>query len=285
METTVDQQVLALEEGRAFFVHEDLRLTRASGADARGWLHDLVTAHVASLAPHQVRRTLLLTPKGRVRADLHVLGLPDGSVLLAQRADQPEDVREVLTSYVLSSDVLLERSELLIVSVPSDDPAQEAWTPSLIGEGSDLLLRGPADAVEAAVMDVPVRASSEAVERRRILRGEARFGADLGPDSLPAEAGLEHLIDFGKGCFLGQESVAKVRNLGHPPRVLLHLRCDVGPVVAGEPVLTAGRKVGEITSATPDPRAGGWVSLARVRREAAAAPVVLEDGRPLSPIP
>src|SRR4029077_9989517 len=59
---------------------------------------------------------------------------------------------------------------------------------------------------------------------RRILAGMPRMGVDFGQDALPAEAGLEWTIDTAKGCFLGQESVAKVRNLGHPPRVLRHLR-------------------------------------------------------------
>jgi folate-binding protein YgfZ len=93
------------------------------------------------------------------------------------------------------------------------------------------------------------------------------MGADFGADSLPSEAGLEDAIDFGKGCFLGQESVAKVRNLGHPRRVLRHVGSDVAirpgdSVYAGE-----GPPVGEVTSAaTMD---GVTDAIVRVRWEAA----------------
>ena len=70
------------------------------------------------------------------------------------------------------------------------------------------------------------------LEVRRIRAGTPRMGIDFGQDALPAEVGLDWTIDTAKGCFLGQESVAKVRNLGHPPRVLRHLRADA-PVGAG----------------------------------------------------
>ena len=59
-----------------------------------------------------------------------------------------------------------------------------------------------------------------AYELWRIARGDPRMGVDFEAGSLPAESGLERLIDMTKGCFLGQESVAKIRNLGHPPTVL-----------------------------------------------------------------
>ena len=74
--------------------------------------------------------------------------------------------------------------------------------------------------------------SHDAVEVWRIRAGRPRMGADFDRTAIPAEAGLEALIDTTKGCFLGQESVARVRNLGHPPRVLRHLQGD-GQVDAG----------------------------------------------------
>ena len=101
---------------------------------------------------------------------------------------------------------------------------------------------------------------------------------DFGADALPAEAGLEDAIDFTKGCFLGQESVAKVRNLGHPPRVLLLLRSDA-PMSAGAPVLKDGVGVGEVTSVAES--TDGTDAIARVRWDAASGPLETR-GRPLS---
>ncbi len=112
------------------------------------------------------------------------------------------------------------------------------------------------------------------------------MGIDFGTGALPAEAGLERLIDVTKGCFLGQESVAKVRNLGHPPTVLRHLRCDTH-VTAGAPVSaadggSAGTEVGRITSAAPT-RDGGTVLIARVEFQAAGVPLNASDSSPLFP--
>jgi folate-binding protein YgfZ len=116
------------------------------------------------------------------------------------------------------------------------------------------------------------------LEIRRIRRGDVRMGADFGSDALPAEAGLEGAIDLTKGCFLGQESVAKVRNLGHPPRVLRHVRSQT-PVAPGVPVLTGGVAVGEVTSAAENN--GGTDAIVRVRWDAALEELSTATG-PLS---
>ena len=77
-------------------------------------------------------------------------------------------------------------------------------------------------------MAAPRRGGGDAAEAWRIIHGIARMGPDFGQRSLPAEAGLEATIDTTKGCFLGQESVARIANLGHPPRVLRHVRVRGG---------------------------------------------------------
>jgi folate-binding protein YgfZ len=104
------------------------------------------------------------------------------------------------------------------------------------------------------------------------------MGSDFGPDALPAEAGLEDTIDFTKGCFLGQESVAKVRNLGHPPRVLRLVRSRT-PILPGAPVLADDQQVGEVTSAAA--AEGGTDAIVRVRWDAASGGLSTEAG-PLS---
>ncbi len=119
----------------------------------------------------------------------------------------------------------------------------------------------------------------DAVEAWRIRRGDPRFGVDVGVDGLPAEAGLEWTIDTTKGCFLGQESVARVRNLGHPPRILLRLRAD-DTVGAGAPVVSGDEEVGRVTSAVADP--DGSELLALVRWEARDARLAT-GGTPLRP--
>ena len=116
------------------------------------------------------------------------------------------------------------------------------------------------------------------LEAWRILSGHPRFGVDFGQGSVPAEAGLDAVVDATKGCFLGQEAVAKVRNLGHPPWVVVALRAEV-PVQPGQPVMAGDQQAGHVTSVAP---AGSeWALLARVRWEHRDAALGTADGEPL----
>ncbi|HZD79631.1 MAG TPA: hypothetical protein VE646_06290 [Actinomycetota bacterium] len=269
-ERTLEEQISALDDARALVAWSDLRLTSVVGTDARRWLHDLVTADIAGLEAFSVRRCLLLTPSGHIRADVHVYGMEDGTFVLAQSADQPAPVADLLEPYVLSSEVGLEPCPLGVLSVPGPwaVPAElpAIWSPSVLGDGFDVL--GPGEELAAArrlLSEDRVEVSARAVEAWRILRGLPRFPVDVDQTSVPAEAGLDETVDTTKGCFLGQESVAKIRNLGHPPRVVLALHAD-GPVAPGATVDAAGERAGLVTSATPDGR-GGTALLGRVRWE------------------
>ena len=93
-------------------------------------------------------------------------------------------------------------------------------------------------------------ADDATAEAWRIRRGIARFPVDLDPDSLPAEADLDQppVVDRIKGCYLGQESVAKVRNFGHPTRVIVPVLADPA-IGAGDAVIAEGAPVGLVTSA------------------------------------
>jgi folate-binding protein YgfZ len=279
------EQLLALEGGRAFVDLSAWRKVRASGSDAIGWLHDLLTADIAGLTSGTACRSLLLTPTGRIRADVHV-ARRDDDVMLLQAPEQREDIGLALRSYVLSSDVLLEdrSEELALFALPvgaaSSVRASDATSPSAIGPGFDVIVPAgePATRFVGSCVGAGLEeAGPDALEAWRIRRGAARMGVDFDERSLPAEAGLEGLIDFGKGCFLGQESVARVRNLGHPARVLRHLR-GRGPAHRGDPVFADGSVVGEVTSATG--RAEMHV-IVRVGWDAADASFTLGDGRTL----
>lgn len=264
-------QVDALEDGSAFAELSTWRAMAVRGDDAGAWLHDLVTADVEGLEPGQSHRSLLLTPTGRIRADFHIARTDDGFLLL-QASDQTEAVDTILAPYVLSSDVELEdRTERSAVVV----------TPSVLGAGFDLVLPPGAPVLrlrERLQEQGLVEVNPEDIETWRIRRGIARMGADFGPDALPAEAGLEGTIDLTKGCFLGQESVAKVRNLGHPPRVLRLVRSGAA-IRSGAPVLARGVTVGEVTSAAE--RNGETDAIVRIRWDAASEPLSTEAG-PLS---
>jgi folate-binding protein YgfZ len=118
-------------------------------------------------------------------------------------------------------------------------------------------------------------------DRWRIEAGAPRVGTDVADGDLPAEADLDDLVSHDKGCFLGQEAVAKVRTLGHPRRLLLRLRSDAS-VDPGEPVLLDDVEVGAVTSAAAS--GPGSIVFARIRWEARAGALRTAAGARLDPV-
>jgi hypothetical protein len=255
-----ERQIQALDDGRAVLDLDGWTLTEVRGAEAEGWLNDLVTASTERIRNAEAVRSLLLSPTGRIRADFHVLRSPAGEgFLLLQGPGQPDAVATLLTPYVLSSDVELAAA----------DPTGLLVTPRT-GPGWTATRDGPSD---------PMPVGAEAVEAWRIRHGIARFPVDLNADSLPAEAGLdvEPVIDRTKGCYLGQESVARVRNLGHPAHVVLAVRAEA-PLQPGLAVLAEGAQAGTVTSVEPD---GGSGAMVRIRWGARKADLTASGGIPL----
>ncbi len=262
----------AIIQGRGFIDRSGDRKLVVRGTDARRWLGDLVTADIATLEPGSSRRSLLLLPTGRIRADLLISRRDDGSFLVLQSPDQPEPASDLLSPYILSSDVELEdvsaqRGALVLTA---QNEIVTGLHPELPALERELLDRGY------------LRIGEAAHEAWRVGRGDARMGADFDAGALPAEARLEHAIDFAKGCFLGQESVAKVRNLGHPPTVLRHGWTHADTEI-GAPVDAAGAEVGAISSVGPR-RDGGLSFIARVSWGAADRELA-SGGVPLTMIP
>jgi folate-binding protein YgfZ len=275
-----------------FVEHDDVRIVEVTGSDARGWLNDLVTGPVGSLGPAEATRSLLLTPTGRIRADFFVVAVDGGgeAFTLLQDRGQPEGIDPILAPYVLSSDVeLSDASERLVLfSIPGVDGTAvlsegvEAFAPSILGPGAGLLVdRGGASEVARSLSESMRPAEPDALERWRVESGIPRCGTDFETGALPAEASLESAIDLTKGCFLGQESVAKVRNLGHPSTVLVALRAPAALGV-GDGVYADGAEIGTVTSAAPID-GGETTLLARVRFDAAPGELSTLDGVVLSP--
>jgi tRNA-modifying protein YgfZ len=286
MDQVSESELAALEEERAFLDRSAWRKVRVTGGDAVTWLGDLLSADIAGLEPGRGCRSLLLTPTGRIRADVQV-ARRDDDLFLLQAPEQREHIGLALNTYVLSADVSLEdrTNDLALFTVPGRAASlvgiHGATEPSSVGPGIDVLVDAGKPAwrfVEACIAAGLEEAGGDAYEVWRVRRGIARMGRDFDERSLPPEAGLEATIDSEKGCFLGQEAVARVRNLGHPPRLLRHLH-GPGPLAAGEAVFAGPNAVGEITSAAPDGE--GSTVIARVRWDAATEPLTVSGGRSL----
>ena len=279
---------MALAEGRAFADLSDWRKVAVSGGDGLEWLEDLVSAEVADLQVGSSRRSLLLSPTGHVRAEFTVAMAEDG-ILLIQDPQQASSVADLLSPYVLSSDVGLSdrTSQLALFAVPGGPgPARVAgaggWAPSCLGGGGrDIVAdRAEAAAVRGALKAGLIEATPDDVERWRVWAGLPRAALDARPDDLPQETGLGEAVAFDKGCYLGQEAMARVRNFGHPRRVLLPFE-TAEPVERGQAVFADGGEVGVITSAV---RAGSrTLILAKVRWDAREGALRTTGGVELRP--
>jgi len=272
-----------LSSGRAFADLSSWRKIAVSGTEATPWLNGLVSADVGGLLPGKARRSLLLSPTGRVRAEFTVAARDEG-LLLIQDPIQHRSIGELLAPYVLSADVGLEdrTTDIALFAFPgrSDAPAPGASSsisiPSCLGAGVDLLASAERrDQLMRTFGSSFDLATEEEVEGWRVSSGLPRFGVDALEDDLPQEAGLDGAVAFDKGCYLGQEAVAKVRNLGHPRRLVVRL-ASRERVRAGEAVLADGQQAGVVTSALAD--AGGSVLLARIVWDARDLPLRTASG-------
>jgi folate-binding protein YgfZ len=232
---------------------------RVSGPDAEDLLQRLLSQDVA-IDLDDAREALLLTPKARVIAPLVVLRRGPEDFLLSTEPGLGERILQELRRFRFASRVELEaeQHEPMLVFA-AERPAGVAYPVADYGEPAWEVLDG---AVEGSELGV------EELELLRIRAGTPRFGAEIDERVLPAEAGLtERAVSFTKGCYPGQEPVARLHYRGHANRGLRVLRIDAAEPPAHDAELTLdGKPVGRVTSAVRDPD-GGVLALAYVRRE------------------
>lgn len=311
----------AARDGAALFRRADAGLVEVTGADRVRWLDGMLSNDVAGLEPGPERSgcpALLLTRKGRIVADPHVLLRPEALWLALARAAAAVAI-ETLERFVVADRVeLADRSdawERLALEGPAAPELLDAAAGRPLGLApgatADAELAGTAVVVAAYGMTrggrqifVPAgsaervaaalraagaaEAGSEALEILRIEAGTPRLFAELDESVLPAEAGLGHAISTEKGCYTGQEIVARLASRGRVNHRLVGLALGGAPVPApGDAIRDGEREVGEVTSACLSPRAGA-VALGFVRATSAAPGTRLDvAGRParVSPLP
>jgi folate-binding protein YgfZ len=232
------------------------------GADSLRFLNDLISQEIADMEPGSVRRSLLLTPQGKLDHIMWVLGGRDEIGLVVDEG-RGEDLAGKLGRYRIRVDVEIEHStsdHWLVVGPFGPEPGR--WT----GDREGLLADVSWPGVERTLVvgerpDLP-GIGAEEYEVLRIEAGEPLMGVDVTDNTIPQETGLVwSSISFDKGCFLGQELVARLDSRGG--RVNHHLRIlrfDGSAGEAGTPVTKDGEQVGTMTSAS------GEVGLALLRR-------------------
>ena len=272
---------------------------RLTGEDRASFLHGMVTQDVKGLAPGATAYTTLVTVKGAMVADGRLVRRED-DLLLDVEPGAGARVREFLDKYLISEDAELHdataelallrllgphASELLgRVLGESAAPLAPHTTRSVTLAGTPVLLLGaqghglpqvdllvPRAALEAVWTALTGAGAKplgfEALELLRVEAGVPRFGQDLVETTIPLEANLAHAISYNKGCYIGQEVIARATFRGHMNRTLAGLLLGDAEAPKGTELLREGKKVGYLTSVVRSPRLGQWVALGYVRRE------------------
>jgi tRNA-modifying protein YgfZ len=290
----IDAQYRELREGAGLLERSERATLEVRGPDAAEFLQGQVTNDIVALAPGTGCYAAMLNPKGRIVADMRVLcAAPERLVLDTESAADDAVLRDLrmykIGRQVEVADTASERALLSLIG-PRSEPVVEAALGvrppgdehgNAEAEGGVLAVRTDTgiDLVVPEEHAAGVRerllaagahpVSLEAAEILRIETGRPRHGIDMTDDNLPAEAGIvERAVSFTKGCYVGQEPVARMHYKGHPNRHLRGLRLSAS-AAPGTTLVAGDREVGRITSAALSP-ALGPVALALVRREVGA---------------
>jgi folate-binding protein YgfZ len=274
-------------------------LLRVGGRDRVRFLNGMVTADVASLREGHAALALQLDRKGHVLAELEVIALAD-EIWIDVACDAESPLAAALERHIIADDVRVERSgagwsALSIEGPGAASAAAELGAPELgpgraIRSGEILWLAGGAlvpDGIRVlgpGTALAPLRErirlpeiTDEAAEILRIEAARPRIGVDTGERTFPQEARLERrAVSFQKGCYIGQEIVARIQSRGGVNRLLVKLSLDA-EVEPGSEILVGGRGSGSITSAALSP-VSGPIALGYVRADDALAGTAVRVG-------
>jgi aminomethyltransferase len=290
----------ALLEGAAVYDMSWQAKLVLSGEDRVRWLNGMVTNNVRDLAFNHGNYSFVLNPQGRNLGDLVAYNRGDYMLVTTDREQAPR-LRELFDRYIIMDDVEVEgiSDKLGAIGVAGQGAAS-----ALTAAGIDVSQLSPGEVIdriwegagvsavrsvlplmdayeiwsthenldlvwEALTANSAKAAGTEALEWYRITRGVPRYGVDLRERDLPQETGQQHVLNFAKGCYVGQEIVERIRSRGNVHRILVGFETQGDPPPTGDQVSAGDKQVGEITSAArvPFPSGERTLSLGYIRRE------------------
>jgi len=249
----------------------------ARGRDRARLLHNLTSNDIKKLTPGEGCYAFLLSPQGRIQADLNILCFAD-HFLLDTEPELREKVPHHIKRYIIADQVELQDVTLqtacialegptasAILPLPAADYAHAPWQDSTVarvtvtGQPGALVFcpaEKKADIITRLESAGALPATPEDARMVRIENGRPRYGEDITDTSLPQETQQMHAVSFTKGCYLGQEIVERIRARGHVNRKLVRLELESTQAPEGA----------EITSTTVSPATGKIIALAYVRQ-------------------
>jgi len=308
---------LALTEAAGLVDFSRRTLVELTGKDRASFLHNFCTNEIRKLPAGAGCEAFITSVQGKTLAYVSVFATPD-ALILETAPDQADKIIAHLDRFVIREDVTLSNrglqwGELLLAGPRSADllaglatgelPGNRLTSTQLVLAGATVWLRRvevagpfgflvecPRDElakITAALLDAGACACSrEAFEAARIEQGMPEYGAEITDRNLPQEVGRDALaISFNKGCYLGQETVARIDALGHVNKLLAGIRFErsAAPQVGCE-LLAAGQPAGQVTSAAWSPKLGSPIALAFVRRGSSSPGTKLEFARGLAEV-
>jgi folate-binding protein YgfZ len=302
------RQAVALHDAT---YRETLRIT---GEDRSSFLHGMVTQEVKGLAVGAATYAAMITVKGAMVADARILRR-EADLLLDLEPGMGAKVREFLEKHLISEDAELHEAtsglgvlrllgprtaELLGVASGSPfSPLPQDATRAAILAGQEVLGVGSTRLEPHGVDLLVPRTGLEAVwkalvaagtplglkllgwraqETLRVEAGVPRYGQDMGDTTIPLEANLTNAISYNKGCYIGQEVIARATFRGHMNRKLAGLLLGTTEAAPGTELKKDGKKVGWVTSVVRSPRKGQTVALGYVHRDHLEPGAVLTVG-------
>ncbi len=260
-------QLRAARDGGAWAERPDLATLTLTGADVLAYLHTVTSQHTADLRPGDAAAALLLSPKGKIEFAFRLAVVEADRVVLSCDLPAAADLGERLARFVFRYDVAVGSSApggRTLLGPAADRPLAPGAGP--VAFRTELGL----DVFPAAAADVAglPEVGAATLEVLRVERGLPRWGRELTDDVIAEEAGLlaSH-VHLDKGCYPGQETVARVHNLGQVQRRLAGLRFG-GAAPApfrADLVSDDGRRAGQVRSGVVHPELGP-IALAYVRR-------------------
>lgn len=271
------------------------------GRDRARLLHNVTSNEVKKLMPGSGCRAFLLTPQGRIQADVHLLCFAD-HFLIDTEPELREKVSQLILKYKVADQVELEDITgtsaalgiegpaaatvltALNAPVPGEPEAHVAWGENTIARISVtgqpgfriFCARDAQPNLEAAGA---VRASESDIRLVRIENGCPRYGEDIRETSLPQETEQMQAISFTKGCYIGQEIVERIRAQGHVNKKLVRLAIHAAEGLApGTKLAVDGAEAGEITSSEYSPERGEVAALGYLRSQYAVSATVIQAG-------
>lgn len=257
------------------------------GADRLRYLNGQITNDVRRVRPDEALYACVTNAKGRVEGDVYIRSSsePDGPLWLDAEPGLRKSLGMRLEKYVVADDVEIRdvteewnvwhffgptATRLEGLALP--DGARQVRIQRLGEAGLDLWC--PSGAGSPPVPEGCVMLTAEEYEQLRIIEGVPRWPHELNGETFPQEAGLEaRVMDFSKGCYIGQEILSRIKSTGKMPHHLVRFVTS-GEVGEGAlrdarlfaPDVNIGKEVGRVTSACPHPELDHWVGLAYVRQ-------------------